>query len=75
MAVLSLKSLLALAAGLTSVAAAPLRTREGDEPAFPFDENTLSHCSWWIDYDGSQTCEEVVEWNWIDLKSFYRWVS
>ncbi|EEY23656.1 LysM domain-containing protein [Verticillium alfalfae VaMs.102] len=45
MAVLSWKGLLALVAGLSSVAAVSVRSRDGDKPGLPYDENTTSDCS------------------------------
>ncbi|KAL0935699.1 LysM domain-containing protein [Colletotrichum truncatum] len=58
---------------LASAAALRLHARAGDEPGLPHDPNTTSYCSWWIDYDGSQTCQEVLEWNWIEISDFRRW--
>ncbi|TID07466.1 LysM domain-containing protein [Colletotrichum higginsianum] len=59
--------------GLASAAALPLQARDGAEPGLPHASDTTSYCSWWADYDGSQTCQEVLDFNWIDLKSFRRW--
>ncbi|KAM0335264.1 hypothetical protein ACHAQA_000308 [Verticillium albo-atrum] len=60
--------------GLAAAAALPLLdARDGAEPGLPHASDTTSYCSWWADYDGSQTCSEVLEWNWIDLKTFRRW--
>lgn len=66
---------LALALAFASTIASPLRARGDSKPGLPYDDATTPHCSWWIDYDGSQTCEEVVEWNWLELSDFRRWVS
>lgn len=79
MAVPMLKQLAAAAIvaqflGLASAAVLPLQARDGEEPGLPHASDTTPYCSWWADYDGSQTCEEVIDFNWIDLKSFYRWV-
>ncbi|KAF9876154.1 hypothetical protein CkaCkLH20_06600 [Colletotrichum karsti] len=59
--------------GLTSAAALPLHARDGAEPNLPHASDTTSYCSWWADYDGSQTCQEVLDFNWIDMKAFRRW--
>lgn len=66
---------LALAAAVANVASLPLHAREGNEPGLPHDDATTSSCSWWADYDGSQTCKELLDWNWIELEDFRRWVS
>ncbi|KAL9941389.1 hypothetical protein D7B24_004411 [Verticillium nonalfalfae] len=73
MAVLSWKGLLALVAGLSSVAAVSVRSRDGDKPGLPYDENTTSYCSWWLDNNGSTSCQDILDKNWIDLATFYRW--
>ncbi|KAJ4201450.1 hypothetical protein NW759_015637 [Fusarium solani] len=64
---------LALAAAVANVASLPLHAREGNEPGLPHDDATTSYCSWWADYDGSQTCKELLDWNWIELEDFRRW--
>jgi hypothetical protein len=66
---------LALALAVASAIASPLSARDDIKPGLPYDDATTPHCSWWMDYHGSQTCEEVVKWHWIELSNFRRWVS
>ena len=51
-----------------------IQSRSGKTPSLAFDPATTSYCSWWIDYDGSMTCQEVLDDNWIELDAFRRWV-
>ncbi|KAH7400546.1 hypothetical protein DE146DRAFT_735635 [Phaeosphaeria sp. MPI-PUGE-AT-0046c] len=50
-----------------------IQARSGKTPGLAFDPATTSYCSWWIDYDGSMTCQEVLDDSWINLDSFRRW--
>ncbi|CAN9317990.1 unnamed protein product [Alternaria alternata] len=50
-----------------------IQSRSGKTPSLASDPATTSYCSWWIDYDGSMTCQEVLDDNWIELDAFRRW--
>ena len=49
--------------GLASAAALPLQARDDAEPGLPHAFDTTPYCTWWTDYDGSQTCQEVLDFN------------
>ncbi|CAN9295869.1 unnamed protein product [Alternaria alternata] len=51
-----------------------IQSRSGKTPSLASDPATTSYCSWWIDYDGSMTCQEVLDDNWIELDAFRRWL-
>jgi len=34
--------------------------RRNSSPKFPYDTNTGKDCTWWVDYDGSKTCEQLL---------------
>ncbi|CAG5157188.1 uncharacterized protein ALTATR162_LOCUS4980 [Alternaria atra] len=65
-------SVLGLCTGGLS-ATSRIQSRSGKTPSLAFDPATTSYCSWWIDYDGSMTCQEVLDDNWIELDAFRRW--
>lgn len=44
------------------------------KPNLPYDPNTTSYCTWWIDYNGSDACKDILASNWIELVDFRRWV-
>lgn len=64
-----------LSAVLGSVLASGIQPRDGSTPHFPYDENTTSRCSFWLDNDGSFSCEDTLSLYGISLESFMRWVS
>ncbi|KAH7091201.1 LysM domain-containing protein [Paraphoma chrysanthemicola] len=69
----SRNSLLALVASSSILSDALKLNRLNIRPNLPYDVNTSKNCSWWVDYDGSQTCAQMLDENWIDLESFRRW--
>lgn len=68
-----LQRLLLLMLGLVGLGSA--RLFRDDTPQLPHDPNTSPHCTWWLDYDGTETCEEILDWNMITMAQFVRWVS
>jgi hypothetical protein len=67
--------LLALAVGLFLSTHALTIDRRDSKPNLPYDDNTTKDCTWWLDYDKSQDCAQMLAENWIDLDVFRRWVS
>jgi len=49
--------------------------RRDSTPKFPYAANTSKDCTWWVDYDGSKACEQLLEAEWTNLEDFRRWVS
>lgn len=49
-------------------------SRRGGKPGLPYDPNTSSECTWWVDYDGSSDCATMLETNFVLLSDFQRWV-
>jgi hypothetical protein len=65
---------LALIASLfLSTIAFTIERRDG-KPNFPYDDKTTKDCTWWVDYDRSQDCVQLIEENWATLENFRRWV-
>ncbi|KAM7198759.1 hypothetical protein V8F20_006074 [Naviculisporaceae sp. PSN 640] len=66
---------LLLGAVTSLVAASPAMVvpRDGTSPNLPFDPNTTSYCSWWVDLEGSITCSAFATENGITLDQFRRW--
>jgi hypothetical protein len=56
-----------------SVRALSIRRRDVT-PNLPYDPNTSKDCTWWVDYDGSQACEAMLENELTNLADFRRWV-
>jgi hypothetical protein len=60
----------------TAVGATPIvAARDGTSPALPYDPNTASYCSWWVDLTAATDCAQFVNDNYITLDDFRRWVS
>ncbi|KAK1753919.1 hypothetical protein QBC47DRAFT_403313 [Echria macrotheca] len=58
------------------VEAAPrVRQREqaGTTPRYSYDPNTTAYCVWWIDSDGTWTCEDVKDIFGLETEDFIRW--
>lgn len=58
--------------GVASAAVAHV-ARDGSSPALPFDPNTTSFCTWWVDLTAPATCASVISENAITLEQFQRW--
>lgn len=41
---------------------------------FPPHDDTVSTCTWFVDYDGSETCADIVKDNFITLEDLMKWV-
>ncbi|KAK2592632.1 hypothetical protein QQS21_009659 [Conoideocrella luteorostrata] len=63
-----------LPVALAGVVRSPkLQARDGSNPGMPYDDRTTKYCSFWIDSDGSETCQSVVDL-WVpSLDAFRRW--
>jgi len=61
--------LLLLAAAATCVVA------RSPTPRFPYDPDTSPYCSWWLNYEGNQSCDDILDSSWITIEEFRRWVS
>lgn len=72
---LSKTLILALTASISLLADAASIRQRGAKPTLPYDENTSSYCTWWVDYDGSIDCATMLADNWAELPDFRRWVS
>ena len=67
--------LLALAVSpLLSSHALTIQRRDG-KPNLSYDHNTTKDCTWWVDYDGSQVCAQILQDNLTNLVDFRRWVN
>ncbi|KAL2753126.1 carbohydrate-binding module family 50 protein [Sodiomyces alcalophilus JCM 7366] len=66
MARLITKALLLTAASTCVLARSPA-------PRFPYDPNTSPHCTWWVNYEGTQSCEDILDTSWITMEEFRRW--
>ncbi|KAF2030399.1 hypothetical protein EK21DRAFT_40677, partial [Setomelanomma holmii] len=42
-------------------------------PNLPYDPNTTTQCTWWIDYDSAQACDALLADQWTNLVDFRRW--
>jgi hypothetical protein len=58
---------------LVALSAAAL-VHAGENPAFPFPEDTTPLCSWWTDYYGSKSCAQLLQDEMITLEEFILWV-
>ncbi|TDZ23422.1 LysM domain-containing protein [Colletotrichum orbiculare MAFF 240422] len=67
MARLATQVLLLLAAAATAVVARSPAAR------FPYDDNTTSYCTWWLNYEGVESCNDILDANWITIDEFRRW--
>ncbi|KAL4820370.1 hypothetical protein BDW67DRAFT_172612 [Aspergillus spinulosporus] len=47
--------------------------RRDDTPQLPYDPDTTPYCTWWIDYDGSSSCQNILSDWLISLDNFRRW--
>ena len=47
----------------------------GVSPKLPYDERTTPYCTYWIDNNGQEVCEEIPEWWGISMDDFLRWVG
>ncbi|KAH7077167.1 LysM domain-containing protein [Paraphoma chrysanthemicola] len=64
----------ALAASLFFASSALPEERQVDGyPIFPYDDKTTKDCTYWVNYDGSQDCAQMLEENWATLENFRRW--
>ena len=43
-------------------------------PKFSYDPDTTKHCVWWLDNDGSWTCDAVGKAYELSMVDFQRWV-
>jgi hypothetical protein len=67
--------LLALAASPLMLSHALSIARRDSKPNLPYDPNTSKYCSWWVDWDGSKACAQMLEDEWTNDADFRRWVS
>ncbi|KAH8897249.1 hypothetical protein GQ53DRAFT_760418 [Thozetella sp. PMI_491] len=42
-------------------------------PLYPHDSNTTPYCTWWLDSDGSWTCQDVYDIYGISAAEFLQW--
>ncbi|KAK3312922.1 hypothetical protein B0H66DRAFT_644063 [Apodospora peruviana] len=70
---MSLAGALLLALPLVGASSVPLRARDGDTPSLPTDPNSTKYCSWWVDNEGSETCEGLLSVWGISITDFRRW--
>ncbi|KAI0545559.1 hypothetical protein F4679DRAFT_560910 [Xylaria curta] len=47
--------------------------RDGPTPSLPYDPNTTSYCTWWINLTISQSCDTLLSDNLITLDTFRGW--
>jgi hypothetical protein len=67
--------LLALVASPTFFSQALTIQRRDPNPNFSYDDKTSKDCTWWVDYDGTQDCAQMLLDNWATLADFRRWVK
>ncbi|KAL4879468.1 hypothetical protein BJY04DRAFT_220064 [Aspergillus karnatakaensis] len=56
-----------------SVASPIIQLLNSPTPNLPYDPNTSEYCSWWWDNDGTASCPEVLDQNFISIDDFIRW--
>lgn len=56
-------------------AAATSAVARSPTPRFPYDDNTSSYCTWWLNYEGNESCDDILDTNWITIEEFRRWVG
>ncbi|KAF1993330.1 carbohydrate-binding module family 50 protein [Amniculicola lignicola CBS 123094] len=42
----------------------------GDTPTLPYDPSASKYCTYWVDYTGKETCEVLLEDNFVTLADF-----
>ncbi|ODA80984.1 hypothetical protein RJ55_03944 [Drechmeria coniospora] len=60
-------------ASIARPAPGTLQSRAGDKPGLPHDQRTTPHCSFWLDYNGSQTCAAICDVYGCSVDAFLRW--
>lgn len=45
------------------------------EPSYPPGAGTTPYCTYWIDYEGYETCQDITDFWKITMDDFMRWVS
>jgi LysM repeat protein len=56
--------------GLVATLLAARTVLAGSKPTYPYDPNTTPNCVWWVDHDGFDTCQAIVDDNWITVDEF-----
>ena len=51
------------------------RAKQLSIPKFEYDPNTTKFCSWWIDNDGTWTCDRVETELEVSLIDFHQWAG
>jgi hypothetical protein len=46
--------------------------RRDDTPQLPYGPETTPYCTWWIDNDGSSSCQDILSTWLIPLNDFRR---